>query len=90
MKQKEGIMAKVKQWHQKGYCILTHHGWVCESTFTFAKGRIKRMRNTKKIREDFRGNSIRLNSAKDKFKIWDFLWHQNQEFTFPITRWNRH
>ena len=57
---------------------------------TYATGRIKRMRNPKKIQDYHRGYSVRLKATKDKFKIWDMLWYQNQEFSYPFTRWNRH
>lgn len=53
-------------------------------------GRIKRMRNPKKMQDYFRGKSIRLKAVKDKCRIWELLWLQNCEYFYPLTRWNRH
>jgi hypothetical protein len=54
-------------------------------------GRIKRMRNPKKMQDYFRGKSIRLKAVKDKYHIWELLWLQNcAKYFYPITRWNRH
>lgn len=88
-------MSKIKltkkeklQYSYKEYNGFKPHKYI--DIFNQRIGRIKRMRNPKKMQDYFRDNSIRLKSVKDKFKIWDLLWYQNQEFTFPITRWNCH
>ena len=72
-------MAKMKQRNDIN-CVMTVKGLVCENTWIYTTGRIKRMRSRRKSR--YVRLDKRLGKRANQLSCMDFF--------YPITRWTRH
>lgn len=80
-------MAKMKQ-RNDIHCVITEKGLVCENTWIFTTGRIKRMRTYLPFRwkhTNIRPFRQRMGEKAYTRIVLDFSFRRP-----PINRWNRH